>query len=487
MKNKKILLLPIACMLFSCNSSLKPLEYDKEVKLNQKENYTYKEKSFREIPTDLTDSINLTYELSEDKTYYIVSDNNHEFSSNTLVIPEKYNDLPVQEIASEGFTERNWLHTVYIPKSIKKIGDGAFNGSNIKTLYFDAENVTDFNAKNWVFYPAQGQVMDVYFGKNVLKIPNRMFFPLATNPSILPNVRNVYFSSESKISSIGDYAFYRLNTITELSLPDSITSIGDYAIYECGIKELILPTKLESIGKSAFAFSELTHIKFNGDLKEINEKAFLNNESLIEVDLSNTDVKTIKGMSFSSCSKLKNLYFNVDVVAIEKEAFMDCGSLNVLVLPNNLVSIGEKAFKNCYSLEQLKLNKSLKILGNEAFSNAINVNKLVIESTHLDDLTNGNKVFDSFSNNSKNAIVIFTKDVTYIPSHLFFSSAESSKTPVIKQLILSTSIETIGDYAFFYMDINNVDYLGQKNSFNKIDIQEHNEGIKNVTMHKEEK
>ena len=74
MKNK-LWILPISLLLVSCNnngnsnsnsnsSTIKPLEYDATITLNEKTNHVFKEKTFKEIPSDLKDSSGLTYELS---------------------------------------------------------------------------------------------------------------------------------------------------------------------------------------------------------------------------------------------------------------------------------------------------------------------------------------------------------------------------------------------------------------------------------------
>ena len=496
MKNK-LWILPISLLLVSCNnngnsnsnsnsSTIKPLEYDATITLNEKTNHVFKEKTFKEIPSDLKDSSGLTYELSEDKTYYIVSDANHGFTSTTLVIPETYNNLPVKEIASEGFGYRNWLNTVYIPKSITKIGDGAFNGTGLKTLYYDAVEANDFNAKNWVFYPSSTQSMDVYFGSNVKKIPNRMFYPLATNPSLVPHVNNIYFSKNSQIESIGDYAFYRLSNVKNLSLPDTITSIGNYAFYEWDVEEVTLPTSLSALGEWGFGNSTLAYVKFNNALTSLGSGAFYSNENLIEVDLSLTNIKEINKTTFFDCVSLSNLYFNDNITLIEKEAFKNCINLNKIILPNELVEVKESAFEGCVSLEQLKLNKKLKELGKGAFKDLTNVSKLVVESVALDDLSSGNKVFENLATNSKNAQVMFLDGVTSIPARMFFPSADVSLTPVIKQLILANSISNIGDYAFYDLSIESVDYLGSKSEFSKININTNNDILKTATMHKED-
>ncbi len=78
------------------------------------------------------------------------------------------------------------------------------------------------------------------------------------------------------LSSIGNYAFYNCNGLTQIVLPDSLSSIGDYAFYNCnGLAQIVLPDSLSSIGDSTFyGCYELTDIVFPDSLSSIGNSAF---------------------------------------------------------------------------------------------------------------------------------------------------------------------------------------------------------------------
>ena len=75
----------------------------------------------------------LNYTLNSDGTGYQVSTNNKKLSK--IVIPFEYNNLPVLEIASRGFSGMSNIQSIMIPFSITKIGDNAFSNSSLNSLW----------------------------------------------------------------------------------------------------------------------------------------------------------------------------------------------------------------------------------------------------------------------------------------------------------------------------------------------------------------
>ena len=170
-------------------------EFKNELTQEALDPHEFASPSFKEFPGSLTPTSPdlLTFTLSDDGKYYIVSDKEYKLNTPELVIPSEYNNLPVQEIADEAFAYKTWLTSVAIPSSIKKIGAGAFNSSGIKTVYYDAVEIEELNGRNWVFFKGDAaQSIDIYFGKDVKKIPSRLFYPNATNHNQKCNVNNIY-------------------------------------------------------------------------------------------------------------------------------------------------------------------------------------------------------------------------------------------------------------------------------------------------------
>ena len=52
-----------------------------------------------------------------------------------------------------------------------------------------------------------------------------------------------------KVTSIGDFAFYRYSGLTSITIPTSVTSIGDYAFFDCfKLTSVTIPNSVTSIG-----------------------------------------------------------------------------------------------------------------------------------------------------------------------------------------------------------------------------------------------
>ena len=504
MNKKKYLLALMTIVLSSCNGStissnsfqtsndtitssvVNEIKLD-DVNRNSPEEYLdeheYHQPEFKDFPTYDEDDWNtsLKFTLSADETYYQVSDNlagDRLLNTSTLIIPAYYKGLPVEEIvqAREGvgaFSELTWLKTVYLPHTIKRIEYGTFSLSAIDKLYFDCENLEDFDGRNWVFYPPLAESykgMDVYFGPNVKRIPQRLFYPNVTEPKYTPRINNVYFDNDCKVESIGSHAFHSVSNYTKLYLPDSIEIIEEYAFYGASFKELVLPKNLERIDNDAFSFTKLENIKVNNKLNYIGERAFAYS-SLKCIDLSMTTLEVIEDECFAY-TNLVGIKFNNLIKEIRERAFIDT-LFKDLIIPDSVTLIAGEAFSNLSNLKRLYLGQNLKTLGRKAFYNASKLTSLEIASASLNDLKTGNDVFTN-AGKEEGMLVYFLDGVTKIPSYLFFSTANVEELCNIKTLSLSNSITSIGKGAFYELDIERVNYRGSKEQYSQINISEDN-------------
>ncbi len=489
MKKKGLLvILSALCLLGACGthddlSSGSPanLVIDLSYPSGAEENYQWQEREYKAFPSYPTIASNLNYQLSDDQSYYIVS-RSSDTSKASIIIPTTYNDLPVKEIATEGFAYLSQLSTIYIPSSITKIGNGAFNGTALKTVYYDAQNVEDLNAKNWVFYPSDNQSINFYIGPSVERIPNRLFFPLMTNPSLVPHVRNIYFDPDCQVKEIGDYAFYKLSELKAISLPDSVESIGDYAFYECGLDDIILPSSLKTVGRYAFAYNSIKHVRFNECLEDLGNYAFYSCKELEYLNLTSTILESLSNYAFANCLKLTTLLLPNSLKRINCGAFKNNVSLNNLNIHNNVEIVEEESFYNCSSLGVISLGTGLKVIGNRAFASCVKVNRLMIKAANLQDLSNDNGVFMSLGKETDNLKVLLW-GVNYIPKNLFFASGLKEEQPHIQQLVLDNTINEIGENALFNLAISEISYVGTISQWNDITIHDYNTILNDVVCY----
>lgn len=222
---------------------------------------------------------------------------------------------------------------------------------------------------------------------------------------------------EDGITSIGDYAFYFMNsskrtllktvilpdTITRIGrsafydcenmeldhLPANLTEVGDYGLYSCD--KLILnrlPKKLTSVGNHAFAFNNgitckvpalssigegafyacrgITGVEFAPGLSSIPKNAFNSCSAITGISLRG--VTSIGSYAFQSCDSIKSITFGEKLTSIGEYAFaFGCDSMTSLTLPTSLTSLGSNAFYCCRNLSKVTMSRKTRI-GQDAFT-----------------------------------------------------------------------------------------------------------------------
>ena len=112
------------------------------------------------------------------------------------------------------------------------------------------------------------------------------------------------------------------------------------------VRVVVVKNGVTSICADAFKdCSRLISIEVPKSVTEINERAFMNCESLKSLDFLHLTLLT----------------------SIEPSAFYNCTSLTSIQFPSSLQMIGEYAFYNCSSFRTLKLPPSLNYLGDQCF------------------------------------------------------------------------------------------------------------------------
>ena len=228
---------------------------------------------------------------------------------------------------------------------------------------------------------------------------------------VLSNIKKVII--EPGVTSIGSYAFYWCENLTEIEIPDTVTCIGKNAIntnldgakiktvdyiargtcgdkliwqlkwdgtmtisgtgqmdnwnyysmpwknYVLDIKKVIVQDGVTSIGSYAFDYLQsecenLTEVILPNTITDIGKSAFCGCPVLSKISIPDS-VKNIEEYAFSGCS-FTDIRIPEGVTVIKAETFSACSALSSVSLPSTLTSIKGSAFADCEKLKNLALN-----------------------------------------------------------------------------------------------------------------------------------
>lgn len=161
----------------------------------------------------------------------------------------------------------------------------------------------------------------------------------------MPKVISV--SIPSTVKEIGEGAFWGLSKVTSLTLPNSIESIGHYAFnYMYGISSLNIPSSISSFGHGFLGYcTKLSSITLDAS----NTKYYVEGNCIIETSTK----KLVAG--------LRNSVIPSDVKCIGEEAFYG-NSGAIVEIPESVTEIESKAFY-ASDLTSITLPASLKTIG----------------------------------------------------------------------------------------------------------------------------
>jgi len=158
------------------------------------------------------------------------------------------------------------------------------------------------------------------------------------------------------VTSVGEKAFYRCGSVTEVIIPEGVTEICAEAFEKCAnLKNVILPEMLREIGTKAFAESGLETITIPEGITTVGAHLFESCKNLQYVNLPSSMEELSEGM-FSQCWSLENVIIPDELVAIGKSAFYDCGRLKTIRIPKSMKVIGAGAFSECRNLTGLHID-----------------------------------------------------------------------------------------------------------------------------------
>lgn len=323
-----------------------------------------------------------------------------------LYIPSYIERKPVVSIAKRAFNASKALTAVYVPSTVKDIGDRAFFGcNNLDRVSIQGGNLkigahafaSCRSLKRVVFNGAAAELGDyafrgcsniaIYYTQNVTAIGECAFIGSGLSGELdLRGVKNIKSSAfkgceitsitfGKNLSEIGPSAFFNCDDLNEIKLSDE----NDEYVYVdgclirrsdntlvLGLASVVIPETVVSIGDYAFAYRKnLSEIAIPSSVTAIGSYAFANCENLKTIEVSQS-VKSIQSCVFKSCVSLTKATWRT-LVSVPDSAFEGCSALTDVKL-SNVTKIGERAFSGCIGLKEIILPQSLTEIGEYAFN-----------------------------------------------------------------------------------------------------------------------
>ena len=241
---------------------------------------------------------------AENKVYDSRQDCNAiiETANNTLVTACVGTHLVegIQEIGEHAY-EGLPLYSVHIPKTVIKIGHGAFFQCNkLMSITVDNENPSYTS-------PAES---------NAILTKDAQILVLGCAGTVFPK----------GIVEIGECAFSGNEVPAKtLFLPEGIKVIREFAFSQCAnLQMVVIPSSVESIENWAFSSCpNLNIVQLKGGCKNLNSSAFFNSKRLAVVDLPK-GITTIGYSTFAGCANLHSVSMPSSLIEIKHGAFEDC-------------------------------------------------------------------------------------------------------------------------------------------------------------------
>ena len=237
----------------------------------------------------------------------------------------RYVTLPVslEKIYGKAFGSCTNLHTLTIPRTVSFIAEKAFDGDFFSS--FILLTPLPFN-DSW-----GATLYDTELGEGLYVKDNVvMGYNGHSETVIIPY----------GVTGIARSAFAGHTNVRQVSLPSSLESIGEMAFQQCGLTSVNIPATVSQIGDYAFSqCNGLTSIEFPFGMQSVSKYVCKDCKSLARVFIPSS-VTTVLSGAFQGCTSLSTVECKATTVpTTSSDAFSQCPtSAAMLTVPESSVS-----------------------------------------------------------------------------------------------------------------------------------------------------
>ena len=254
---------------------------------------------------------------------------------------KRYNGFEISSDNKVAYKKSKYADEKYVSSSSLTFSDVTVGNADTDKIYISVENTS---GKKVSVLPSDGMSADkaikvLKSGEHNGTVKIAGFLGRHTLKDIAYAITNYAYSNQNlvaldlsglvDVTSIGDQAFSRCDSLSSITLPASVTDIGGLAFDGCrSLKSITIPDGVTSI----------------------NEQAFYGCSSLSSITIPSS-VTEIGACAFFECSSLKSITILDGVTSIRDRAFYGCSSLLRVTLPASVTYIDDSAFNYCTSLK----------------------------------------------------------------------------------------------------------------------------------------
>lgn len=385
----------------------------------------------------------------------------------------------IEECAFKNCTS---LVTMNIPDSVTRIEESAFENCNKLESVTIGENVVNIDYSAFRGCDSLTEIIVNKLNQKYTSVDGVLFDESKTELIVYPKGKiDECYAVLDGVKTIGDYAFYNCDKLTEVIIPDSVTTICDSAfrgcikldtivlpssLYELGnavfdncksLKQIEIPDNVEQMGTSLFSgcYSLETLIIPNVRTWHSVENRYLNNFGSFFGVTSNNHLQN--GASIPKTLKKVEI---TNATSIAGYAFYGCDSIESIIINDEVTSIGQYAFQECNGLKTI----TLPFVGASSFNTTQN--------------TRFGYIFGAQTMIPSSLEEVVITNTTSIDDYAFYNIS------TIKTLRITKDIVSVGEGAFEGCSgLSDVYYSGTKLEADDIAVGLSNECLKNATWH----
>lgn len=403
-------------------------------------------------------------------------------NSRSVEIPENINGISVTELAANLFKSNTRIESVFIPDSVTVIGEYAFHGClALKDIHLP-EKLKRIEQYTFRYCTS---LENIELPENLTIIGNYAFSGCQSLKEILiPN----------SVTNINANAFNSCTSLEKIRISKNLAFLGAHAFLDTPWLEAQTEEEFVIIGAGIL-------LKWNGNTSIVSvpygvtlvADAFFENNSVEEIEIPSS-VTRIGTYAFRDAVNLKSVTIPDSVTRIDSYAFYGCRSLRSINIPDSVTIIGGSAFRGCENLPRFDFPPNIKKMESYVLGECIKLSDVsipsAVESINVNAFSGSPLVqlqvtydsegerFAKENNIPYTYALQQTKDYIYsrndnsiqilryigklveveVPEKIDgvavkrINTAAFQDNQIVKKVILPDSIESVGDWAFSYME-----------------------------------